>query len=108
MSAYKETETPKLSPAAASFAYNFDCVAYSTRDVRKRGGGEGGGDGGGDGGGGGLGGGLGGGGLGGCGRLGSSGDRGWKSVSILDATVATRARSSATSALRRATSFSPR
>ena len=47
----KETDTPNPSLAAASLAYNFGCVAYSTRDVRNNGGGEG-GEGGGEGGGG--------------------------------------------------------
>ena len=55
MSPYKETDLPKKSLASGSFAYNFRCVGYSTRDVRNNGGGEG-GDGGGEGGGGGKGG----------------------------------------------------
>jgi len=39
VSPYKETEMPKLSPSAASFAYSFGCVASSARYVMNTGGG---------------------------------------------------------------------
>ena len=94
---YKETDLPNSSFFAASLAYNFGCVVYSTRDVRNNGGGEG-GKGGGKGGGGG---GFGAGGLGGGegGGEGGGGDGGWKNVSNLDDIVAKSERNSSLSFL---------